>query len=169
MLRCPIFRSHVFFLYNSSSHEKHFLFFHSFLSIFHITFLSFSLIKSVLGLDFTNAAKNRGLKIGTDVAQYCQQDSRVRVLKSATISGTGMSDPNEFRDLRNGVYLNHGIDAGLIFMSVVIFCKQSLCFFVPMNFTALRPVNSQKTYEPSPHVASLKELTFHQRLSRRKI
>lgn len=94
---------HLHFVSRQSYSSFHFL-----LSVVSLRmFLSISLHNSVLGNAFCRSAKDRSLKIDTDVVGYEEQAGRRMLVGSATISYLGMTDRNEFQchlrdvDMRN--------------------------------------------------------------------
>lgn len=85
------------------------------LSVFSlITSPYIALFKSFLDNDLGKSAKDRGIHFDTDVVFYRELDSIPKFLGSATISGAGVTDPNEFHRRLHGVDLKSGSDSDLI-------------------------------------------------------
>lgn len=73
-----------------------------------------ALFKSFRGNNSGKYAKYRGLEIDTDVVFHEENDGIPNVVCSETISGTGLTDFDEFQGLLYVVDLKHGSDSVLI-------------------------------------------------------
>lgn len=95
---------------------------------------SIECLRSVLGNDFGKYAKDRGLKIDTDVVLHEGLHGRPMVVGSATISGTDVSDPDAFQRRLNSVDLSRGSGSVLIVISAVVIHKESFSILYPYEF-----------------------------------
>lgn len=64
--------------------------------------------------DLAKSAKDRFLKIDTDVVICREQIGNPNSVGSATITGSGVSDPEEFLRHLHGVDLNRGLGTDII-------------------------------------------------------
>lgn len=73
-----------------------------------------SILQSIIDNDFDKSAKHRGLKVDTDVVLYENLECLAKDVCSATISVTGLTDPDEFHCRLHGIDLNRGNGSDLL-------------------------------------------------------
>lgn len=130
----PAFLVHTsFFIKTLFTQEVFFipslLFIHVLLFFSH--FIAF--LKSFLANDFLHVCKKPcSLTISNDVALYGEQDGSPKVVRSESVSGAGMNDPDEFQRQVRGIDLNYEPSAGLSIIRAVI--THRIDFFLPQPY-----------------------------------
>lgn len=113
-LSFPIFFSSFWFLLK-------FFILHIFLSMFSLIMSPFLVSsKSILGNDFRKSGKYGDIKTDSHVVYYGEQDGRLKLLGSETISGARMTGPDEFQPRLHRVDRNIGYGFDLVFIKAVV-------------------------------------------------
>lgn len=81
--------------------------------------------KSVLCNNAGKSAKNRGLKIDTEVVLHGRLDGRPKLVISAAVSGVEVTDLQRFQLCLHKVHMNRGSLSDLIIMKAVVIHMQS--------------------------------------------
>lgn len=88
----------------------------------------------MLGNNFGKSQKEHSLKIDTNFMLQEEQGGSSKALGSASISGAGVTTPNESQRLLYGFYLNHGYGSEIIIITLVVVHKHSFPSPHPYEF-----------------------------------